>query len=103
MLNPFVPRISQAEIDDFCERYGIRKLALFGSILTENFDDRSDIDVLVEYLPEKQITYFDMVRQETQLTAMMGRKVDLRTPMELSRHFRKSVLDTAQVIYDRAG
>ena len=100
-----IPHIgsSQVDIDDFCERHGIRKLALFGSILTEYFNPDSDIDVLVEYLPEQRVTFFDMVQQEAQLTALMGRKVDLRTPMELSRHFRKAVLNSAQVIYEHAG
>ncbi len=82
---------------------GIRKLAVFGSVLRDDFASDSDIDLLVEYLPEQRVTFLDMVQQEAQLTALMGRQVDLRTPMELSRHFRKAVLDSAQVIYERAG
>jgi predicted nucleotidyltransferase len=103
MLNiPFTITALQTEIEAFCQRYGIRKLALFGSVLRDDFDADSDIDVLVEYLPEQHITFLDMVQQEAALTVLMGRQVDLRTPMELSRHFRKVVLANAQVIYERA-
>ena len=102
MFNLSIIGIPQSEIEIFCQRHGIRKLALFGSVLTEDFNADSDIDVLVEYLPEKRITFLDMVQQEAQLTALIGRQVDLRTAMELSRHFRKSVLNNAQVIYELA-
>ena len=103
MLNtPLRVNIPQTEIESFCNRYGIRKLSLFGSILHADFSSNSDVDLLVEYFPEQRITFLDMVQQETELTALIGRKVDLRTPMELSRHFRKAVLAEAQVIYDAA-
>ena len=104
MLNtPIGIPISRTEIETFCQRHGIRKLSIFGSVLTSEFNPESDIDLLVEYLPNRRVTYLDMVQQETQLTEMIGQKVDLRTPMELSRHFRKAVLTSAQVIYEYAG
>ena len=104
MLNiPVGFSIPQAEIEPFCNRYGICKLSLFGSILHGDFSSNSDVDLLVEYFPEQRVTFLDMVQQETELTALIGRKVDLRTPMELSRHFRKAVLAEAQVIYEFAG
>ena len=104
MLNiPFGITAPQAEIEAFCQRYGIRKLALFGSALRDDFAPDSDIDLLVEYLPGQRVTFLDMAQQETDLTALIGRQVDLRTPMELSRHFRKTVLANAQVIYEHAG
>jgi predicted nucleotidyltransferase len=101
--NPISIPIPQMEIESFCQQYSIRKLALFGSVLRDDFHADSDIDVLVEYLPGRPVTFLDMVQQETHLSALLGRQVDLRTPMELSRHFRKAVLSQAQVIYERAG
>ena len=103
MFNQFSLLIPEAELQAFCEKHAIRKLSLFGSILGSDFNSQSDIDLLVEYLPDKPVTFLDMVEQETQLTALLGRKVDLRTAMELSRHFRKAVLKDAQVIYEYAG
>ncbi|MCA0454650.1 MAG: nucleotidyltransferase domain-containing protein [Chloroflexi bacterium] len=103
MFNQFSLLIPEAELQAFCEKHAIRKLSLFGSILSSDFNSQSDIDLLVEYLPGQRITFLDMVEQETQLTSLLGRKVDLRTPMELSRHFRKAVLKDAQVIYEYEG
>jgi len=83
----------------FCEHYHIRKLALFGSVLRNDFQPNSDIDVLVEFDPEhipNLLTFADM---EEELSHLFGRQVDLNTPGFLNRHFRQKVLDTAQVIY----
>jgi predicted nucleotidyltransferase len=93
--------ISQTEIEAFCERHHIRKLALFGSVLRDDFRPDSDIDVLVEYVVGEHVTFFDMVQQENELSGILNRTVDMRTPPELSRHFRKKVMETAQVIYER--
>lgn len=87
--------IPQAEIADFCRSNGIRKLALFGSVLTDRFSDGSDVDVLVEFEPERTIGYLRMAAIERELSAMFGRPVDLRTPAELSRYFRDDVLRAA--------
>jgi predicted nucleotidyltransferase len=104
MLNiPVDITIPQLEIEALCKRYGIRKLAVFGSALRDDFGLDSDIDLLVEYLPGQHVTFLDMVQQEAELTTLVGRTVDLRTPMELSRHFRKAVLANAQVLYEQSG
>ena len=87
------------QITEFCQRNPIRKLSLFGSILRDDFKPESDVDMLVEFIPENRVTYFDLVGMETKLTDMVGRKVDLRTPNELSKYFRQKVLDSALVIY----
>jgi hypothetical protein len=86
-------------IAEFCRRQPIRKLSLFGSILREDFTPESDIDMLVEFIPDSKIGYFELIGMELELTEMLKRKVDLRTPAELSRYFRQQVLDAAQVIY----
>jgi predicted nucleotidyltransferase len=87
------------KIAEFCRRQPIRKLSLFGSILREDFTPESDIDMLVEFIPDSKIGYFELIGMELELTEMLKRKVDLRTPAELSRYFRQTVLESAQVIY----
>jgi predicted nucleotidyltransferase len=92
--------VAQERLAEFCRRNGVRKLALFGSVLTDRFSDASDIDVLVEFEPGQRIGYLRMAGMERELSAILGgRKVDLRTPSELSRYFRDEVLRTAVVQY----
>ena len=86
----------------FAERYPIRRLAIFGSVLRDDFNAESDIDILVEFQPDAQIGFFKMYDLEQELTTLIGRRVDLRTPHELSRHFRDEVLREAVVIYESA-
>ncbi len=92
--------IPEAEICSVCRRNGIRKLALFGSVLTDRFSSASDIDVLVEFRPHEHVGFFRLADIENELSRLLGgRKVDLRTPMDLSRHFREEVLRNALVVY----
>ena len=86
------------QIADFCRKNSIRRLALFGSILTDEFRPDSDIDMLVEFFPEKTpgLRFFG-IQQE--LSEMMGRRVDLNTAEDLSRYFRREVLAGARPIY----
>ncbi|MEM8718886.1 MAG: nucleotidyltransferase domain-containing protein [Cyanobacteria bacterium P01_G01_bin.39] len=88
------------KVANFCRRHHIQKLSLFGSVLREDFTSESDIDFLVEFLSEAKVTYFDLAQMERELSQMLnGRKIDLRTPAELSSYFRQEVLDTAVVQY----
>ena len=81
-------------------RHRIRRLALFGSVLRPDFGPESDVDVLVEFEPEAAIGFFGLARLERELSALLGgRRVDLRTPQDLSRYFRNSVVDHAYVIH----
>jgi predicted nucleotidyltransferase len=92
--------IPQTEIAGLCQRNGIRRLALFGSVLTDRFAASSDIDVLVEFHPQQRIGFFRLADIEDELSRLLdGRKVDLRTPMDLSRHFRDEVIREALVVY----
>ncbi len=93
--------IPQETLASFCQRNHIRKLSLFGSVLRDDFRPDSDVDVLVEYEPEARTTLLDMAAQEIELSQMLGRKVDLRTPNELHDYFRQKVIDTSQPIYER--
>ena len=70
-------------------------------MLTPRFRPESDVDVLVEFEPGATITYLDLARMELELGEGLGRKVDLRTPQELSRYFRDRVVREARVQYER--
>lgn len=92
-------QIPNSKLAEFCQRHHIRKLALFGSVLREDFTPESDVDWLVEFEPEKVPGYIRLAGMENELSEMIGRKADLRTPNELSRYFRQDVLDLAVVQY----
>lgn len=86
------PRLSIPEerLRAFCERHHIRKLALFGSVLRDDFGPESDIDVLVEFEPG-HVPGFDFFVIQDELSALLGREVDLNTPAFLSPHIRRDV------------
>jgi hypothetical protein len=92
-------QLDREQIAEFCRRNYIRKLALFGSVLTDHFTAESDVDVLVEFEPGAVVGLFEMAAMEIELSEMIGREVDLRTPEDLSRHFRDQVLQQAVVQY----
>ena len=81
----------------FCRKHQVRKLALFGSVLRDDFRPDSDVDVLVEFEPGARVGYLKLAAMELELSELIGRKVDLRTPGELSRYFRDDVLASAEV------
>lgn len=87
------------KISEFCRRNQIRKLAFFGSVLRDDFGPQSDVDVLVEFKDEHVIGFIGLASLEIELSAILGRKVDIRTSADLSRYFRKEVLDEAEVAY----
>jgi len=92
--------IDQERLAEFCRIHHIRRLALFGSILRGDFGPDSDVDVLVEFEPGHTPGLFSIARLERELSAIFGgRKVDLRTPEDLSRYFREDVLREAEVQY----
>lgn len=93
--------IPKEELAQFCQRHHIRKLSLFGSVLRDDFTPESDIDFLVEFEPGKTPGFFTLARMERELSEMLeGRKIDLRTPNELSIYFRDRVMAEAVVQYD---
>jgi hypothetical protein len=91
--------LDQAAVEAFCRKHGLRKLSLFGSVLREDFRPDSDVDVLVEFRQGVRAGYLTMAAMERELTALLGRRVDLRTPAELSRYFRDDVLQAAEARY----
>jgi predicted nucleotidyltransferase len=93
--------IPMDEVEAFCRRHHIRRLALFGSVLRDDFGPDSDIDVLVEFDPEHipGLAFFGM---QDELSEIFGRQVDLNTPGFLSPYFRDSVMASANTLYDAA-
>ena len=94
--------IRASEMAAFCERHHIRRLALFGSVLRDDFRPDSDVDVLVEFEPDARVGLIRMAGMERELSELLGREVDLREPAELHRSFREEVMDSARVVYERA-
>ncbi len=92
-------RLDDERVAEFCSRNGVRKLALFGSVLREDFRPDSDVDVLVEFQPGHAVGYIGLAAMERELSALVGRRVDLRTPGELSPYFRDEVVGSAVVQY----
>ena len=91
--------IPKEEIKRFCRKHHIRRLSLFGSALRDDFTDESDLDILVEFQTGHVVGFLRMAGIEMELSTILKRKVDLRTPAELSRYFRQEVLDSAEVQY----
>ncbi len=94
-------QVPRDKIAAFCERNHILKLSLFGSVLREDFHSRSDVDVLVEFEPGHYPSFPDKAAMRRQLSRILHRRADLRTPNELSPYFRQAVLDAAEVQYVR--
>ncbi len=92
--------LEPAALAELCRRHGIGKLSLFGSTLKGQARPDSDVDLLVEFLPEARPTLLDMAQIEIELSGLLGgRKVDLRTAQDLSRHFRDEVVRMAEPQY----
>ncbi len=90
-------RLPKASLAAFCRRNHVRRLSLFGSALRPDFGPRSDIDLLVEFMRGHVPGLLGMARMEAELSEMLGgRKVDLRTPGDLSPYFREKVLAEAE-------
>ena len=91
------------KIEEFCRRNHIRELALFGSVLRDDFGPESDIDVLVEFEPQARLGIFDLVRMQSELEAVFGRPVDLvdKTAIQKSRNYirRRAILGSAETVY----
>jgi len=91
------------QIADYCRRWKITELALFGSVLTDHFRPDSDVDVLVTFAPNSHVSLFDFMHAEEELSRILGREVDLveRSAIESSYNYiiRQSILQSAQVIY----
>ncbi len=96
------PKVDVPEevIANFCRRKHIRRMSLYGSVLREDFRDDSDLDVLVEFEPDSIPGFLRLAEMEAELETLFGgRKVDLRTPQDLSKYFREDVVSSAVTVY----
>ena len=92
--------VDRAWIADFCRRHHVQELALFGSALRDDFGPDSDIDLLIEFAPDAQVSLFDFVRLRDELSAFFGREVDLVEKRGLRNPFRRrEILATAETLY----
>ncbi len=96
--------IPKEEITEFCKKWNIKELALFGSVLSDYFDKDSDIDVLATFNAESKWSLFDLVRMKYELKEIFGRDVDLlsRRGVESSRNYirRNAILESAEAVYE---
>ena len=93
------PKISRDKLVDYCKSNHIRKLSVYGSSVRGELRPDSDIDILVEFEQNHTPGLFSIIRMEMELTEMLGRKVDLRTPEDLSKYFRDEVVRNAELQY----
>ncbi|MGH3906509.1 MAG: nucleotidyltransferase family protein [Pseudonocardiaceae bacterium] len=91
--------IDTALLEAFARQHGIRRLSLFGSALRGDFTNRSDVDLLVEFEPDRIPGLFPLASMERELESMVGRPVDLRTYHDLSKLCRDDVSATARILY----
>ena len=94
--------IPNEKVADFCRRHHIRRLAFFGSVLRDDFQPDSDVDVLVEFEPGTRMGMIRLAGLELEFGKILGRKVDLNTSGFLSEYYREQVISEAEVHYDTA-
>ena len=91
--------LTKEQIAAYCKRHHIAKLAVFGSALRDDFTPQSDVDFLVVFEKGKEPGLISLAGMENELSKIVGRKADLRTPEDLSARFRNKVMETAEVQY----
>jgi len=91
--------LDDAQLGEFCRKNGIVRLRAFGSILRDDFGPQSDIDLLADFDAGRHVSLFDLGGMLMELRSLLGREVDLRTPEDLSKYFRNSVLQYAKTVY----
>ena len=95
--------VPEEEIAEFCRRWKITELALFGSVLREDFDPASDVDVLVSFAPDAHWGLFALVQMQEELEGILDREIDLvsRRAVEQSENYirGKSILSNVEVVY----
>jgi hypothetical protein len=99
----FTPNCTRQQLTEFCQRWKVSELALFGSVLRSDFHQGSDLDILVSFAPEAEWSLLDHLRMQEELGELLGRKVDLVSKRAIERSSnwvrRSAILQSAQVIY----
>jgi len=94
--------LNARELAEFCQRHLVAELAVFGSALRDDFGPESDVDILITFAPEAEVSLFDLVDMADELSAIIGRRVDLVPKQGLKPRIRQSVLESAHVLYAAA-
>lgn len=99
-----MPKVSvdPGTIARICQRYGIRELSLFGSVIRDDFRPESDVDVLVEFDAQARVGLFELMDIQDELASLFGREVDVVTKKSVSKYFRDDVLAHREVLYVQA-
>ncbi len=92
-------KFSENSLIAFCKQYNIKKLSIFGSAIKGKLRPDSDIDILVEFQADHTPGLIRLAGIQIELSKIIGREVDLRTPEDLSRYFRDEVVNSAEVQY----
>jgi predicted nucleotidyltransferase len=96
-------KIHRDSVSALCREFGVSRLAVYGSAIRDDFDvERSDVDMLVDFLPGQSQSLFTLIRLEDRLSMLFHRKVDLTTFGGLSKYIRDKVLTSAETLYDAA-
>ena len=98
-MSPAIFGSLEKEIAALCRTYAVKELSLFGSFQTDKFRDDSDIDLLVEFQPNARVGFLAFSRMQREMSALLGRRVDLVPKTGLKERIRGEVLLAAQVIY----
>ena len=100
-MNQIAIPIDKEAVAEFCKRNQIRRLALFGSVVRDDFKPDSDVDILVEFAPEARVGFFRLFDIEEEFSTLVGgRKIDTVTFRSLNHRIRDQVLAEAQMLYD---
>jgi len=91
--------IPQKEIKEFCRRYQVQRLALFGSVLRKDFRPESDVDVLISFMPATRVGFLTLSRMQRELSELFQRRVDLVPLDGLKPVIRDSVLSNIEEVY----
>lgn len=94
--------IPRDQVATFCQRNHVRRLALFGSVLRDDFTEDSDIDILVEFEPNHPVGFLGLAGMEIELSRILGRRAEIHTVPGLNPHFRDEVLQAAETQYEQA-
>ena len=98
-MKPLPIKLPSDDIADFCRRHNIARMALFGSVVRDDFNSESDVDILVEFLPGREPGYIRLAAMEDELSGMIGRRAEFNTPDSLSKYFIDEVIREARPIY----
>lgn len=98
-MNGIKIELPQKAVAELCKRYHVRELSVFGSAVRDDFTADSDIDFLVEFMPDAKIGFLEFAGMQIELSELMGRKIDLVSKNGLNPVIRDEVLNSSKVFY----